>query len=835
MIKPLVLAIVAMLGAVPAEAQPQAAPPPASRYPLLGFSSNEGQWTGGTQFGGRAGRTGVSFEPGRLTWWPRSVGGHAPRSLRLLDGRRVGPWTAGTRSPGSRAFFLGNDSARWRSQVPAFTSLACSSADGSVTITASEEPGRLALAFRVERLINEAEPVLMEMIGAYGEDLESGVARLAYPDGVCLVRLHHVTEVDAAGNARELVGRLAAEPGGRLRLGLDKAPSDSATLLVNTSLEWSTYLGGSDVELVDAIAWTADGDVIIGGTTESGDFPATAGAFDPTADPCGPCVVDFWNAFVARLSDDGTMIVWATYLGGAAPDDVKDLHVGLDGQVTIFGQSFSDDYPTTDGVMQPVAPISQFSGNGVVTRLNADGSELVFSTYFGGVDNDYMNGGTVAGDGTILMTGSTLSLTLPAGGGPSSGGFGPDDAFVARLLPDASDVIFSIKLEGVSFDFGRDIDVLSDGRVAVVGHTLSTDFTYTPGAFEPTPKGGFVAVLHGGTGVLEACTALGGDDGSDVPRAVKVDALDRIFVAGYTDSQDFPTTPDAYQTSVLSSTSDGFVSCFDPSLATLLHSTCFGSVGSDEIQALHLTASGLVTVGGWTGSKFLPVTPGAFDTTFGGPSSTTDAFVARLDRDLTTLHYCTYLGGAGTELLNQGHTALDVAPDGRVTVAVGTTSSDFPVTPGSFDTQLSGNTDAAVLVMDLLPTGVQRVGTSTPGSAGPLPMGVTSQPYIGSETFALHGGGAPPGSHRGLLLLSLEALGQPVTLGGAALWVDPATLFLVLPVHSDSYGYVQVPLRMPTDPAAAGLQACGQFAWRDPGAMPGPWAASHALRITLQP
>lgn len=835
MSKPLVLILVASLAALPAEAQPQTASPPAALSPLLGFARNEGQWAGAVQFGGTAGRTGVTFEPGRMTWWPRSDGGRQPKSVRLLEGRPLGPWVAGSPSPGTRAYFLGDDPARWRSHVPAFTSLACSSTDGRATITALEEPEGLGLEFHIVGPIQEAGITLVDLAGAIAEDLAPGVARFVFADGACIVRLRHVAVVEADGSTRECSGRLGVMPEGLLRFDVDDQLSDSVSLMVHTSLEWSTYLGGSDVELVHAVAWAGAGEVIIGGTTESGDFPASAGSFDPTANPClPPCGGGIDDNFIACLSQDGSAIVWATFLGGTLSDILKDMHVNPDGEVTIFGKSGSKDYPTTDGVVQPVAPVSPFP-NGVVTRLSADGSQLVYSTYFGGDGFDVLEAGAVAPDGTILMTGYTNSSKLPASGGPSSGGVAPYDVFVARLLPDASGVVFSIQLEGVADDIGRGVDVLSDGRVVLVGSTASADFQYTPGAFQTSPKGGFVAILHETTGALEACTALGGDDGSDVPLAVEIDAYDRIIVAGYTDSQDFPTTPDAYQTTVLSTATEGFVSCFDPSLATLLHSTCFGSVGPDQIASLHVSPSGLVTVGGFTYSKFLPATPGAFDTTFGGPSSTTDAFVARLDRDLTTLHYCTYLGGVGTENLSQGHTAVDVAPDGRVAVAVGTASSDFPVTPGSFDTQLSGNTDAAVLVMDLLPTGVQRVGTSTPGSAGPLPMGVTTQPHIGSETFALHCGGAPPGSHRGLLLLSLEAPGQPVTLGGAALWVDPATLFLVLPVHSDAYGYVQVPLRMPTDPAAAGVQACGQFAWRDPGAMPGPWAASHALRITLQP
>jgi len=570
----------------------------------------------------------------------------------------------------------------------------------------------------------------------------------------------------------------------------------------------------------------------VGGGTYSADFPVTPSAFDPTHDPFSG--IPLADVYVAKLEPGGGTLTFATYLGGSNGDGLTFLDVSSDGTTTLGGWTGSPNFPTTPGAFSQVIKLT----DAFVARLAPDGASLVWSTSLGGSASEatVIGGGTGLPDGSVVIGGETYSDDFPITTGPAKNGF--TDGFISRIAPDGSHLIFSRRLGGsLGGEAVYQVASHPGGRIVVGGHTLSSDFPFTPGAWSEVLVGPFITQLDDTTGEILASTSLGGSN-ADPLRALAVDAFGNVYAAGYTASTDFPTTPDAFQPVIAPSLGapDAYVTCLDPDLTTILHSTYYGGNLQEFLDDIDVSPAGLVTIAGVTNSIALPVTPGAFDMSLagvqGGPQ---DAFVARFDRELTTLHYASYLGGTGYEYLLEGRVSLDVAPDGRVAVALGTASADFPVTPGALDTHLDGETDAAVLLMDLLPAGVARVGASTPGGFGPLFMGVTAQPKVGSEIFAVHCSGAPPSSPRGLLLLALAAADAPSKAGGADLWLDPSTLFALVPAGSDAYGYAEVPLRVPTDPATVGVQAAGQFAWRDPGAVPGPWSASNALLMTVQP
>jgi hypothetical protein len=133
----------------------------------------------------------------------------------------------------------------------------------------------------------------------------------------------------------------------------------------------------------------------------------------------------------------------------------------------------------------------------------------------------------------------------------------------------------------------------------------------------------------------------------------------------------------------------------------------------------------------------------------------------------------------------------------------------------------------------MLPVGVARFGTATPGTLGLPAAGVTAMPKLGSSTFGVTCTQAPP-ARGGLLVLSSAPLEQALSAAGIALWIDPAELLGLLPMHTDGLGFCEKLLRIPSNPAAAGLTAYGQFLWSDP-AGPSGWSASNALAITVQP
>jgi hypothetical protein len=163
---------------------------------------------------------------------------------------------------------------------------------------------------------------------------------------------------------------------------------------------------------------------------------------------------------------------------------------------------------------------------------------------------------------------------------------------------------------------------------------------------------------------------------------------------------------------------------------------------------------------------------------------------------------------------------------------------NFP-TQNAFQTTIGGIPDAFVAHLDLLPAGASAYGASTPGCAGPLPIGVTSVPQVGNAAFAITCGNAPP-STTGLLAFSGAGLVVPYTLGPLEIWIDPASpAFFTVFAPSNASGVAQIPLPIPSVPGLVGQQAFAQFLWFGPNAPPPcpptGLSASNALAITVQP
>lgn len=258
---------------------------------------------------------------------------------------------------------------------------------------------------------------------------------------------------------------------------------------------------------------------------------------------------------------------------------------------------------------------------------------------------------------------------------------------------------------GTKADECTAITLDAQGRVVVAGATLSDDFPVTPGAYQTTHHGAgseaFVATFSPKFTNLVAATFLGGSDG-DGANALAVTSDGHIVVAGITYSSDFPTTPGVFQRTYGGS-GDVFVAVFDASLSQLLASTYLGAEGAEtETCRLALEAQSSIFVAGTTRSTNLPFAAGAYSRTLQGSS---DAFIARLSTDLTTLLAGTYLGGSDVESA-QGLAVRN----GSVFVAGTTGSTNFPATPSAAFTTLRGQNDGFVAV---LPAALGSLSTAT--------------------------------------------------------------------------------------------------------------------------
>ena len=378
---------------------------------------------------------------------------------------------------------------------------------------------------------------------------------------------------------------------------------------------------------------------------------------------------------------------------------------------------------------------------------------LLVSTFLGGTSTPGGNGMeqvySIAADssGNLYVAGRTASLDFPTTPGAydttRKNGY---DGFVSKFDSNLQHLLASTFLTGSGYGYEGPFSIAldSNGNVCVAGYTNSSDFPTTPGGYDTTFNGGdydvFVSKLDGNLQNLIASTFLGGSD-NETDTSLIIDSEGNVFIAGFTSSLNFPTTPGAYDTTFNGGLRDAFVSKFDGNLQNLLVSTFLGGSNWEQAWSIAIDSSGNIFVTGMTSSTDFPITPGAYKTSYSssfvskfnsnlqnllastflngdtGYSITVDssgnvyvagrrsgAFISKLDNNLQSLLASTSLNGSDYA------SSLFVASSGDVYVAGVTESSDFPTTPGAYDTTYNGGRDAFVSRFD---SNLQNLGAST--------------------------------------------------------------------------------------------------------------------------
>ena len=395
---------------------------------------------------------------------------------------------------------------------------------------------------------------------------------------------------------------------------------------------------------------------------------------------------------------DPVVLAYSTYLGGSGEDGGNGIAVDAAGNAYVTGSTGSANFPTTTGAFQAALGGVR---NAFVTKLNATGMTLAYSTYLGGSGNDFGFGIAVDAAGNAYVTGSTNSANFPTTPGAfqtALGGGG--DAFVTKLNATGTGLVYSTYLGGSSGDTGSGIAVDVAGNAYVTGYTFSANFPTTPGAFQTAFSGlidAFVTKLNATGSALFYSTYLGGSS-DDFGFGIAIDAAGNAYVTGQTNSANFPTTPGAFQTA-LAGVQNAFVTKLNATGSALFYSTYLGGSGPDVGFGIAADAAGNAYVTGDTFSTNFPTTAGAFQTALGGGA---DAFVTKLNATGTGLVYSTYLGGSGFD--HGSGIAVDAAGNAYVTGQ--TASTNFPTTPGVFQTGYGGGlTDAFVTKLNA--TGTQ--------------------------------------------------------------------------------------------------------------------------------
>jgi beta-propeller repeat-containing protein/flagellar hook capping protein FlgD len=463
---------------------------------------------------------------------------------------------------------------------------------------------------------------------------------------------------------------------------------------------WSTFLGGSGSDSPYRVATDSNGDIFVTGTTDSPNYPVSAGAFQST-------LKGGQDVFLTKLKGDGTSLLWSTYLGGTSTDNALALAVDGNGNVYVGGVTSSTDLPVTGGAFRRTY---SGGGDGFVAKFTSSGA-LSYLTYLGGYSDDAVYDLAVDGNGNAIAVGASGSVDFPITSGVVKGILrDSEDGYVTKLNANGSGLVYSTFLGsdgGTDIAYGVAVD--GQGQATVTGWTNSPAFPVTAGVFGPAYRAfsdGFVTRLNATASAYVYSTYIPGS-GYDEPWTVAVDGNGNAYVAGRTASPDFPTTSGGYQRSKGGGTWDGFVVKISPDARSLTYGTYLGGGGDDYVYGLRVNTAGEACLAGYTMSTNFPVTGNASDQSANGGA---DSFVSRLNAT-GGLAYSSYLGGAAGDY----GLGIGLQPSGQLVVSGSTASTGFPVTTGTYDQSFGGTTDGFVT---LLAGGTQgAVGVVDPSKA----------------------------------------------------------------------------------------------------------------------
>ncbi len=426
-------------------------------------------------------------------------------------------------------------------------------------------------------------------------------------------------------------------------------------------LEWSTFFGGANDDVIRGLAVTANGAIVVAGETKSSDCPTTVGAFDTQ-------LGGTQDVFVARLAADGSALEWGSYFGGAGLEHFGALALAANDDVVVVGATRGAGVPLTVGAYDTSYNGGPFYGDAFVAKLASDGASVRWSTLLGSPGDDFAEHVALASNGDVAVSGTTYNALFPLTAGAFDATFqGPDEPFVARLDASGANLLSSTFFGAASTRSILALAVAASGASYCVGHAAGDDVPLDAAAFDRRFTGGgegFVTALTGDGRRLVHSTYYGGN-GDDLVTALAFDAQGALVIAGETWSTDFPTTPGAYDrdANALSGnpTSDAFVARLASDLHSASYSTYFGGRNPEHVAALALDSVGAVFFAGTTAGADLPTTPGAFQSQW-NVTAAHEAFAARFEMLLHPIPF-------GTPKLNSQGSAATMRWSGFPSVA----------------------------------------------------------------------------------------------------------------------------------------------------------------------
>lgn len=452
-----------------------------------------------------------------------------------------------------------------------------------------------------------------------------------------------------------------------------------------TGLMYSTYLGGNGCEVPHSIVVNSNNELFVYGTSGASTFPVTPGAYQ-TAYNGGPSIAwtvgyGFTNPngsdiVIAKLSDDGTALLGATYVGGTGNDGLNfdsqlnynygdpfrgEIIVDAAGDVYVASCTASSDFPVS-----PSAPQTVFGGirDAVVFKLSGDLSTLVWSTYLGGTERDNAYSVQLSSTGDVFATGGTLSNDFPTT--PSAMNFtsnGGADGFAVKINPAGTSLLASTYVGTAAYDQNYFIQLDQTDDVYVLGQSEGP-FAVAPATVYNNPNSGqFILKMNNNLSTALLSTTVGTGSGAiDIsPTAFLVNNCGHLYIAGWGGVTNFgngyatqsttnglPLTANAYQNST--NGSDFYLMVLDADAAGLIYATFFGgSVSAEHVDGgtSRFDKNGVVyqaVCAGCGGNSDFPSTPGAWSPTNNSPNCNLGAFKFDLNDIVADIDFTVNLG-----------------------------------------------------------------------------------------------------------------------------------------------------------------------------------------------
>jgi fibronectin type 3 domain-containing protein len=668
-------------------------------------------------------RDGVEYHLSRST-------GSADIQLRFCGGDPVAPEGRGVLAHGVN-YLIGDDPSLWVKNAASFRSVVYVDVYDGVDVMFHFRDGMLKYDVMLDAGIGPSA-VVLEYRGPDGLGLDDATGDL-------LVDTRVGTLVDARpvflqdGLPRGVAGDYVLLGDGRFTFRAPPGVRQDLPLVVDPGIQFATLLGGSDYDEGLMVGVDPDGNIIVGGQSNSTDLPATLGANRTTN-------AGFVDGFCAKFDPTGSNLLFLTYFGGSLNEFIFDMEVQDDGTIWFVGITYSVDFPTTEDAIFP-----DFLGgwvDAVIIQLSNDGADLLYSTYMGGSVNENLRSIELGDDGSVFVGGVANSWDLPVTPGAycmtrTDTSWDLSSGWVVKVNSSLQSLDYCTYINGFTYDsiYGQqwyELGLDDGGRVYVAAASKDPGFPVTGGAYcttlEPGPCDAVVFALDPTGADLVASTFVGGD-GEDFPFFINVGVDGLVYVTGFTNSTDYPVTLDALQQDLMGQV-DGFVTVLDSDLSHLEYSTYLGGTGMDVGASLAETPDGgTFFVFGSTLSEDMDTTPGCFDRVKRGYEP--DAFIWAFNNTDHSLLYSTYLGGTGTDGASNKGIMCDASGD--LLLVGATTSFDFPTTPGANRTEKGPSFDAYLVKLSPEACDVPDAPVGLEASPGDGRVELTWDPYVQNE------------------------------------------------------------------------------------------------------